>query len=163
MEARAPVRILIDDEARMFLASARTGTLATIRPDGRPRLVPICFVLGDDDPTGRPRLYTPIDEKPKRAHEPGELARVRDIIARPDVEILVDRWDEDWTRLGWLRCKGTATPLDSTSDADAPADERSRAIASLRTKYPQYADHRLEKRPLIRITIASSSRWGALG
>ena len=35
---------------RAFLESARTATLATIAPDGVPRLVPICFVVGDDEP-----------------------------------------------------------------------------------------------------------------
>ena len=49
-------------EHASFVAQARTATLGTIAEDGRPRLVPICFVLDGDV------LFTPIDEKPKQAH-----------------------------------------------------------------------------------------------
>lgn len=161
MEAE-PTGVLIDRTERAFLAAARTATLATIRPDGRPRLVPVCFVLGDDDAIGRPRLYSPIDEKLKRSGEPAALARVRDIVARPGVSLLVDRWDEDWARLGWLRCDGTAELIDPGTNDDAILDERTIAIDALREKYPQYAGHRLEDRPIIRLTIEGASRWGAL-
>ena len=76
-----------------FVAQARTATLGTIAEDGRPRLVPICFVLDDDV------LFTPIDEKPKRGTDPRQLARIRDIERRAEVTVLVDRWNEDWTNL----------------------------------------------------------------
>ena len=103
-----PSEPLLSAAQRAFLASARRAVLATIAPDGRPRLVPICFVV-DGDP---PMLYTPIDDKPKRTDDPLALARVRDIAADPRVTVLVDRWDEDWTRLAWLRAEGRATLLE---------------------------------------------------
>ena len=141
---------LTDDQAS-FVAEARTATLGTIAEDGRPRLVPICFVPDGDV------LYIPIDEKPKQATDPRNLARIRDIERRADVTVLIDRWDEDWQHLAWLRIDGRAR---LTED---PA-ERAQAIAALRTKYPQYADHDLETRPLIRIVIErvrrSRSPWG---
>jgi PPOX class probable F420-dependent enzyme len=137
---------------RTFLVSARRAVLATIAPDGQPRLVPICFVV-DGDP---PILYTPIDDKPKRNDDPLTVARVRDIAADPRVTVLVDRWDEDWTRLAWLRAEGRATLLGA---GDAP-DERASAVTALRAKYPQYATHRLEERPLIRITLERVVGWG---
>jgi PPOX class probable F420-dependent enzyme len=149
---------------RACLASARRAVLATISPDGRPRLVPICFVLDE----ARPVLYTPIDDKPKRSDDPLALARVRDIVADARVTVLVDRWDEDWSRLGWLRCHGRAAVREPTADgapdADAAADSREHAsaVAALRHKYPQYAVHRLEARPLIRVTIERVAHWGAL-
>ena len=132
-----------------FVKHARTATLGTIAEDGRPRLVPICFVLDGDV------LFTPIDEKPKETSDPRQLARIRDIARRADVTVLVDRWDEDWNHLAWLRIEGRAT---LTED---PA-ERVRAIAALRVKYPQYADHDLEARPLIRIAIERVRSWGDL-
>jgi PPOX class probable F420-dependent enzyme len=141
-------------EERAFLAAARRAVLATIRPDGRPRLVPICFVLHGV----RPILYTPIDEKPKTVDDPADLARLRDIAADPRVSVLVDRWDEDWERLAWLRCHGTAAVLE-------PQDrrtERRSAVAALRAKYPQYGSHHLEARPMIRIEIERTTSWGAL-
>ncbi len=69
-----PGRVLTP-AARAFLAGARRAILATVAPDGRPRLVPVCFALApDDDARGRPILYTPLDEKPKRVGDPHHLA-----------------------------------------------------------------------------------------
>src|SRR6478672_8661129 len=99
-----PVDPVLTIAQRAFIESARRAVLATIGRAGRPRLVPICFALADDSPI----LYTPLDDKPKRTNDPLDLARVRDIRADPRVTVLVDRWDEDWTRLAWLRAEGTA-------------------------------------------------------
>jgi len=145
--------ILIDAQ-RAFLEAARRAVLATISPDGRPRLVPICYSL---DPAG-PILYTPLDDKPKRSADPLALARVRDIEADPAVTVLVDRWDEDWSRLAWLRIEGRAALVTPTGD---PGNHAS-AVAALRSRYPQYASHRLEARPLIRIEIERVVDWGPL-
>jgi PPOX class probable F420-dependent enzyme len=149
----APEPVLTDAQ-RAFLGAARRAVLATISPNGRPRLVPICFSL---DPA-LPILYTPLDDKPKRSGDPLALARVRDIAADPSVTVLVDRWDEDWSRLAWLRMDGRAALLPPS--ADRP--EHAAAIATLRTRYPQYASHRLETRPLIRIQIERVVDWGPL-
>jgi PPOX class probable F420-dependent enzyme len=89
-----------------FLAGARTAVLATIAADGAPRLLPICFVAIVT--AAGLHLYTPIDEKPKKVDDPFALGRVRDVLARPGVHVLVDRWSEDWSRLGWLRLDGRA-------------------------------------------------------
>ena len=137
---------------RAFLAAARRAVLVTTGPDGRPRPVPVCFVLDAVEPV----LVTPIDEKPKRDDDPRSLARVRDIEADPRVAVLVDRWDEDWTRLAWLRGVGSAvvTPPSATDHAGI--------VAALRARYPQYAGHHLELRPLIRVTIERVTSWGAI-
>ncbi len=160
--------MILTPEARTFLADARTATLATIDPEGRPRLVPICFVLAAADGPGGPVLYSPLDEKPKAVADPRSLARVRDILARPDVTILVDRWSEDWTELAWLRAGGRAALLEPEA-IDAARDPAIEADASppgtieaLRAKYPQYRAHRLESRPLIRITLERVVTWGLL-
>jgi PPOX class probable F420-dependent enzyme len=144
----------LSTDQRAFLGSARRAVLATAAPDGQPRLVPICYVVNDDSPT----VYTPIDDKPKRSDDPLTLARVRDIAADPRVTVLVDRWDEDWTRLAWLRADGRATLL----EPGAAPDEHAVAVAALRAKYPQYTTHRLEERPLIRITLERVVGWGPL-
>jgi PPOX class probable F420-dependent enzyme len=156
-----PSDFVLSTLERAFLASARRAVLATIAPDRLPRLVPICFVVDDD----RPVLYTPLDDKPKRTGDPIALARVRDLLADPRVSVLVDRWDEDWTRLAWLRCDGRAElsdPTDADADADADAAGHARVVAALRSRYPQYETHRLESRPLIRIAIERTTSWGAL-
>lgn len=136
---------------RRFLEAQRRAILVTIAPDGRARPVPICFVLAKDGAV----LYTPLDDKPKATDDLLALARVRDIAADPRVAILVDHWDEDWTRLGWLRLEGHAVLLD-------PGAEHTAAVAALRETYPQYATHQLDARPLIRIEIGRVAAWGAL-
>jgi PPOX class probable F420-dependent enzyme len=137
------------------MADARRSVLATIMTDGGARLVPICHVL---DPE-RPVLYTPLDDKPKEVADPYVLARVRDILREPRVSVLVERWDEDWARLAWLRCHGLASLLDPHGET---APEQRTAVVSLRLKYPQYATHRLETRPVIRIDIGRATSWGSL-
>ena len=131
---------------RVFLAGARRATLATIAPDGRPRLVPICFVVVDDV------LWSPLDEKPKSVDDPRRLARIRDIQRDARVTVLVDRWSEDWAELGWLRLDGHAEIVESADPG---------IIAALRSKYPQYVDHDLESRPVIRITVDRAVGWAA--
>jgi PPOX class probable F420-dependent enzyme len=146
-----PSEPLLSTSQRSFLESARRGVLATIAPDGHPRLVPICFVVAGDPPI----LYAPIDDKPKRSDDPLTLARVRDIQADPRVTVLVDRWDEDWTRLAWLRCEGHASLFESVA---APSEHAS-AVAALRTKHRQYETHLLAARPMIRIELERAIGW----
>jgi PPOX class probable F420-dependent enzyme len=108
------------------------------------------------DEHGRPIVFSPLDEKPKSVTDPLALARVRDVLARPRVRLLVDRWDEDWRRLGWLRLDGVADVVTTAAPGHGPA------VVALRRKYPQYVTQRLESRPLIAIAIESTSSWGAL-
>lgn len=103
--------------------------LASADARGRPAAQPIVFarVAG--------YLWSPIDGKPKRAGEP---ARVRHVVENPRVELLIDEYDDEWSRLWWLRVAGDARvvePPDPFRDPDvAPV------VAALRSKYPQYAD-----------------------
>jgi PPOX class probable F420-dependent enzyme len=149
---------LLTQAEREFLAVARSGILGTVGEGGRPRLVPICFAFaGPDQP---PRLYSPLDEKPKVVTDVHDLARVRDIAANPAVSLLVDRWSEDWSALGWLRVDGRADLVDPGTETSS---EHRVAVAELRAKYPQYGTHRLETRPLIRISVERARSWGNLG
>ena len=143
---------LLDPRELAFLVAARRAILATIGPDGRPRPVPVCFIV---DAVDGVRVITPLDDKPKAARDKRDLARVRDIRERPAVSLVVDRWDEDWSRLAWLRLSGRATLLEPP---DVPAD----AVDRLRAKYPQYAAHDLEASPMIAIDIERTTSWGDL-
>jgi PPOX class probable F420-dependent enzyme len=118
--------------------------------------VPCAFAFAEDE--GGLTLYSALDEKPKSVADPRDLARVRDIVARPSVTLLVDRWSEDWTDLAWLRLDGTGTLLEPT---DTAASEHARAVGLLRARYPQYATHNLESRPLIRVSVERTSGWSA--
>ena len=130
-----------------FLGEQRVARLATVDEAGHPHVLPVCFAEVDGV------LYTPIDQKPKRG-DPLSLRRVRNILAHPDVCLVVDHYEEDWTHLAWLQVRGTAALVDD------PA-ERARALAKLRERYPQYRPMDLESRPLIRITPKRVVSWAA--
>jgi PPOX class probable F420-dependent enzyme len=154
-----------------LVRGARRATLATIRPDGGPRLVPVCFVVGASAPAyaagiadDRLVLWSPLDEKPKRAGDPRQLARVRDILERPRVEVLVDRWDEDWRGLAWVRLDGTAALLEPAvlgrpREPAGATGEHARAVEALRAKYLQYQSQRLEDRPILRVEVERVASW----
>ena len=145
---------IVSAEHVAFLATTRRAVLATVSADGRPRQVPICFaVLDGRDGT---ILYSPLDEKPKLGSDPHQLARVRDLIDRPRVSMLADRWDEDWTRLAWLRIDATASLLEPGEP------EHDQAILALRFKYRQYQTQRLEAYPLIRLEPTRIVGWSSL-
>jgi PPOX class probable F420-dependent enzyme len=152
---------ILTPEQRAFAAAARTATLATMAPSGRPRLVPICFVVGDDSagPNGRPRIYSPLDDKPKQSDDPHDLGRVQDLLVLPEATLLVDRWSEDWSRLAWLRLDTRGVLLEPEPHE---REEHAAAIVALRAKYPQYAEHRLEARPILRFMVDRALSWGDL-
>jgi PPOX class probable F420-dependent enzyme len=128
---------------RQLLDECRVARLATIMPDGRPRLVAACYAVVRD------LLYIPVDEKPKRSIE---LARLRDIRRDPRVTFLVDRYDDDWSRLAWVRVDADARVL--LEGAAAPD-----AIDALRSRYPQYATMAIEALPLIEVAPARVTSW----
>ncbi|HEV7810911.1 MAG TPA: pyridoxamine 5'-phosphate oxidase family protein [Candidatus Limnocylindrales bacterium] len=150
---------VLTEEQRAFVGAARRATLATLGASGRPRLVPICLVLGGDAADGRPRLYSPLDEKPKQGTDPRELGRVRDLLVLPEATLLVDRWSEDWSRLGWLRldCRGELIEPEPRE-----VEEHAAAVVALRVKYPQYEEQRIDGRPVLRFTVDRAVAWGDL-
>lgn len=109
-------------EALERLGRARVGRLATADAQGRPHVVPFVFALDGET------AYWVVDEKPKRSKDLKRLANIRQ---NPRVEILVDGYDEDWTKLWWVRAGGTARILE-------PGEERGRALSLLAEKYTQY-------------------------
>ncbi len=126
--------------------------LVTVARDGRPHAVPIVFVRHAGD------LWSPVDAKPKRTRD---LARVRNVRTRPQVSLLLDHYDADWSRLWWLRIDGRATALEA---GDPTLGASLEPVASaLRAKYPQYAGVDLfEGKPLLlRIAIEQVRSWCA--
>jgi len=138
--------MLSEDQAR-FLASCRIGHLATADARGMPHLVPVCFVVSDG------ALYITIDQKPKG--DPRALKRLRNITENPVAAFVADRWDEDWTRLGWVMLRGASEIL-------AEGAEHDRAQALLRERYPQYRVMELADLPVIAIRVHRVTSWGNL-
>lgn len=142
----SPMSTLTDDQVA-FLLGQRVARLGTVDAGGHPHVMPVCFGCADGV------VYTAVDEKPKRG-DPLALRRIRNIVAQPGVCLLVDRYDDDWSRLAWLQVRGQAGLV-------TDPDERARAFATLRDRYPQYHSMDLESRPLIRITPTQVVEWSA--
>lgn len=139
---------MLRDSERAFLLEQRVGRLATADRDGAPHIVPVCFAIEGDT------LYVTIDEKPKRT--PGRaLKRVRNILENPIAAFIVDRYDEDWDRLGWVMLRGRAEVLGSGGEHDSAQD-------LLRARYPQYTTMQIADLPVIALRIARVTSWGDL-
>lgn len=127
------------------LTAARVARLATVGTDGSPHVVPIVFAFDDGG-----RIYSAVDAKPKRSQN---LRRLRNIRANEHVSLLVDHYDDDWSRLWWIRADGAATVVTSGPRWIA-------AIDALSAKYPQYRTARPDG-PVIEIVVEGLSGWSA--
>jgi PPOX class probable F420-dependent enzyme len=124
---------------RERLAQARVARLATVSPDGSPHLVPMVFALAGS------RLISAVDHKPKRTRA---LRRLDNIAANPFVSVLVDDYDDDWSRLWWARVDGWAHV------------EEAYDLTPLIARYPQYRS-RPPAGPAIVIEIDNWSGWSS--
>jgi PPOX class probable F420-dependent enzyme len=129
-----------DRDMRGHVASARVARLATVTPARQPHVVPMCFTLHGEV------IYSVVDFKPKTTID---LARLENVRANPNVALVVDRYDDEmWNRLWWVRVDGVARVIES-------GVEHTTAIQLLRSKYPQYAQHR----PTGAVIAIECRRW----
>ena len=129
---------------RRRFEAARVARLATVRDDGRPHVVPVCFAVDGDV------IVSVVDDKPKRSTS---LQRLENVRAEPAVSLLVDQYDDDWTQLWWVRADGVAAVLESGS-------EHARAIDLLVAKYGQYRERRPAGATLV-IAVEAWRGWSA--
>lgn len=129
---------------RSRFASASVARLATVGADGRPHIVPVCFAI--DEQT----IYFAVDSKPKRTTN---LKRLRNIAANPAVSILVDHYEDDWTKLWWVRMDGDARVV--TDDA-----EKHKALRLLSARYSQDRTN-VPAGPVVSIAIGAMTGWSA--
>jgi PPOX class probable F420-dependent enzyme len=133
---------------RRFLAHQRVAHLATADRRAVPHVVPVCFAIL------KRTLYITIDDKPKRVSG-AALKRLRNIAENPVAALIVDRYDEDWTRLGWIMLGGRAEILREGKEHQA-------AQARLRSRYPQLAAMQIAEYPVIAVRIERVTSWGNL-
>jgi PPOX class probable F420-dependent enzyme len=129
------------------LEQARVARLATVGADGQPHLVPIVFALVDDT------IYSVVDAKPKRTTQ---LRRLVNVAANPKVSVLVDHYEDDWSRLWWVRADGTARIVALSSD------EGRLALQRLTQRYPQYR-MTVPPGPVLAIDVTRWVSWPADG
>jgi len=138
---------MLSDREHRFLNRRKVAHLATADRRGAPHVVPVCFAIEGG------ALYITIDEKPKRPDVP--LKRLRNIAENPAIAVVVDRYDDDWTRLGWVMLRGCADIL-------TDGTEHARAQDLLRARYPQLNDMQIASLPVIAVRLERVTSWGNL-
>ena len=123
-------------------AHARVAHLATVREEGGPHIVPFVFELQGDT------IYAIVDDKPKRTKNVMRLANIR---SNPRVSVLVDHYDENWSKLWWVRADGEARVVEEGEDRD-------RVVSILTDKYEQYAEQP-PTGPAIVIIVSEWRHW----
>jgi PPOX class probable F420-dependent enzyme len=124
------------------VAEARAARVGTVDEHGRVHLVPVTFVV--DAGT----WYSPSDAGPRLAK------RMRNLRADPRVTVLIDSYDEDWSRVWWVRLRGRGRVVGSGS-------EREHARGLLREKYPQFAAAPSDEGagPVMAVDVEEWSGW----
>lgn len=138
---------LSEAQAR-WLTTSPVGRLATASASGAPHVIPVCYAFDGQV------IYSVLDQKPKSAPLL-RLRRVRNIQANPQVSLVVDHYEDDWQRLGYLMVTGRAEVL-------LDGDERARAVRLLREKYHQYRTMDVDANPVIKIVPDKIVGWGAV-
>ena len=138
-------RPVLTDAQVDLLNRTPVGRLATADTGGRPHVIPFCFACDGEN------IYSVLDAKPKTS-ELRKLRRVRNILSNPQVSMVVDHYEADWTKLWYLMVTGRAELLE-------PCDEQRAAISLLRSKYPQYRDMDLDENPVIKIIPERATGW----
>jgi PPOX class probable F420-dependent enzyme len=139
---------MLSERQRRFLATRTVAYLATSDRRAIPHVVPVCFILADTT------IYITVDEKPKR--DPRRtLKRIRNIEENPNVALLADRYDEDWTRLGWVMLRGHAEILTG-------GKEHQHAQSLLRARYYQLHDMQIAHLSVIAVRLERALSWGNL-
>jgi PPOX class probable F420-dependent enzyme len=131
--------------ASELVATGRVARLALLDERDRPRALPVTYTVWQG------AAWSAIDRKPKRAAEP---ARVRRLRRRPEAALLVDRYDDDWSRLAWVELRGGVSVL--------AVEEAPGALDALVAKYEQYRGER-PPGPLLRLEPAGCTWWRAAG
>jgi len=131
--------------ARERFERARVGRLATTTSAGRPHLVPVVFALVGNN------VWTAVDAKPKSTRS---LRRLANIESNPQVSMLVDHYEDDWSALWWVRVDGNAMVV------SVDAEDGRLALSALPAKYPEYAAQ-APQGPLLRIAIGNWTSWSA--
>ena len=140
-------RTTLTEAESAFVLRQRVARLATADENGSPHLVPVCYAFDGS------RFYTPLDEKPKRVAG-RQLRRVHNIETRHEASLLIDQYDDDWSRLGYVLVHGRAELVEPGNEA------HNRALTLLRERYTQYRTMALERYPVIMLTPDRIASWG---
>ena len=128
-----------EQRCRELFAAVPRAVLSTCGADRRPHLVPVTFAVRGD------LVVTAVDHKPKTTTA---LRRLRNIAENPAVAFLADHYEDDWTRLWWVR-------VDAAASVVTGGRQWAEAIGWLVERYPHYR----EVAPDGPVVLARVSRW----
>jgi len=131
-------------EMRRRFGGAPVARLSTIRRDGRPHVVPVCFAVEDDV------IVSVVDDKPKRTNH---LRRIDNVRVHPAVSMIADHYSDDWCELWWVRADGRCAVVGDGAG-------HSHAIDLLAAKYAQYRARR-PSGPVLQIDVTGWHAWSA--
>lgn len=129
-------------QSRRRLLAEPALRLGTSGSDAQPHIVPVTFANDGDV------IYVAVDHKPKTTTA---LRRLRNIRENPQVCFLADHYDDDWSRLWWVRADAIARVVDG-------ATEHSRAVELLSERYRQYRTDP-PTGPVVRAEVVAWSGW----
>jgi len=98
------------DAAWSLLLTTEHGVLSTVHAERGVDAVPVVFAPLDDR-----RIAVPIDTV--KAKSTTKLQRLANIERDPRCVLLVDHYDDDWSRLWWVRVHALADHTDSVPTA----------------------------------------------
>ena len=124
-----------------FMRSEKYAVQTSVSPGGLPQAAVVGIAVSD-------RFEIVFDTLDSSRKAPN-------LRANPVAALVVDRYEEDWSRLGWVMLQGKAEILES-------GDEHDLAQASLRARYPQLAAMRIEGLPVVAVRIDHVASWGRL-
>ena len=134
---------LDEDQCWKLVASARHGSLSTVHPTRGVDVVPVVYAVLP----GR-RIVVPVDAvKPKTT---ARLQRVVNLERDSRCVLLVDHYEEDWSRLWWVRAHSSAVISSATPEV----------VAALAARFTQYEAPGTVISALI-LTPATMSGWSA--
>jgi PPOX class probable F420-dependent enzyme len=132
---------MIDNtDLKTIIDKARVARLATVDSEWRPHVVPVVFTFDGEN------YYIPIDKKTKREpSKPEGLKRVKNIQVNPNVALLIDEYNENWTKLYFVMIHGRASLISNKKGQEQNELPISffntlleKAHKLLYEKYPQY-------------------------
>lgn len=131
---------LNDAFIQTIIKRARVGRFSTVDYENMPHIVPVVFAFDGH------HYYIPLDKKRKKIEKIEKLKRVRNIQHNPNVALLIDEYDEDWSRLVFVMIQGRAYLLGNKKEkGNENNDYNYNNNSSLKEihkllyqKYPQY-------------------------
>lgn len=137
-----------------LLTTWPVARLVTLNADGSPHQIPIVFTWHDG------RFWSPIDGKPKQKVQ---LTRVRNAMANPMASLLMDKYDDDWTQLWWIRADLEITVV-RLRETDPETEKIAlQAKRKLERKYQQYGSMSVLREPatILSMRPTAFTSWSA--